>query len=193
VLQDGPDTWNSDDEAKTDVEADEEHDMYTAEMDPKLGPKVLSQSEAARQRATGKVLKSVKSSRSSTSTPRSTDEESTDSNEGNSIISSPVQTPSPPPVSLEAPPKALQASPPRVQSPEVVQKPRPAPGLKALLPPEEKGKAATRSRVAAEPSVQAPAVGAQLEIKKAAASSRAPADQPKGAKAPPPGKDRRVQ
>jgi hypothetical protein len=60
VLENGPDTWNSDDEAEEDIEADEEENMYTAEMDPKLGPKVLSQSEAARQRATGKALKSAK-------------------------------------------------------------------------------------------------------------------------------------
>jgi hypothetical protein len=60
VLQDGPDTWNSDDVAEADIEADKEVNMYTAEMDPKLGPKVLSQSEAARQRAAGKAMKSVK-------------------------------------------------------------------------------------------------------------------------------------
>jgi hypothetical protein len=60
VLEDGPDTWNSDDEAKVDIEPDEEHGMYTPEMDPKLGPKVLSQAEAARQRAMGKAMKSVK-------------------------------------------------------------------------------------------------------------------------------------
>jgi hypothetical protein len=57
VLEDGPDTVNSDDEAKADVVPDEEHGMYTPEMDPKLGPKKISQQEAARQRAAAQALK----------------------------------------------------------------------------------------------------------------------------------------
>jgi hypothetical protein len=56
VLEDGPDTWCSDDEAKEDVEADKELGMYTSEMDPKKGPKKLSQAEAARQRAIQKTV-----------------------------------------------------------------------------------------------------------------------------------------
>jgi hypothetical protein len=56
VLENGPDMWGSDDEALKDVEADEEHEMYTFEMDPKKGPKVLTQAEAARQRAARKAL-----------------------------------------------------------------------------------------------------------------------------------------
>jgi hypothetical protein len=38
VTEDGPDTWHSDDESKTDIEADKEANMYTSEMDPTLGP-----------------------------------------------------------------------------------------------------------------------------------------------------------
>jgi hypothetical protein len=60
VLENGPDTWGSDDEAQADIEADEEKGMYTPEMDPKKGPKVLPQREAARQRATGKALEAFK-------------------------------------------------------------------------------------------------------------------------------------
>jgi hypothetical protein len=59
VLEDGADTVKSDDEAVEDVVPDEEHNMYTAEMDPKKGPKVLSQSEAARQRAAAQAMKAL--------------------------------------------------------------------------------------------------------------------------------------
>jgi hypothetical protein len=121
VLQNGPDTWNSDDEAVADVEPDKELNRYTEEMDPKLGPKVLSQAEAARQRAAEKALKNAKPPRPPTPGPGSSDdddpngpatiwsksrhyyrpnkarkalsaESDTDSNVGNSIISSPAQT-----------------------------------------------------------------------------------------------------
>jgi hypothetical protein len=84
--------------------------------------------------------------------------------------------------------KALPAPPPRVQSPKEAQRPLPVPGLKALPPPEKEDESVTRSRAVAEPSVQALAVGKPMQIMKAAASPRAPADQPKGAKAPPPKK-----
>jgi hypothetical protein len=76
VLENGPDTWCSDDEAKEDVEADEEHGMYTSEMDPKKGPKVPSQAEAARQRATKKALEAFKkASRPGTPIGGSSDED----------------------------------------------------------------------------------------------------------------------
>jgi hypothetical protein len=58
VLENGPDTWLSDDEAQEDIVPDEEHNMYTPEMDPKKGPVKLSQHEAARQRAATDALKS---------------------------------------------------------------------------------------------------------------------------------------
>jgi hypothetical protein len=57
VLENGPDTLNSDDEAKEDVTADELTGMYTSEMDPKSGPKKLSSQEAARQRAMATALR----------------------------------------------------------------------------------------------------------------------------------------
>jgi hypothetical protein len=175
---------------------------------------VLSQSEAARQRATGKALKSIKQpirpqtpgAGSSDDDPNgsatvwsqsrqcfrpnkarktSSTESDTDSNVGNSIVSSPTQTRPPTPVSSE---KALSASPPRVQSPEAAQKPLPNPKLKVLLPPSSEDRSATRSRAVAEPSIQVPAARPPLVIEKAAASPRAPAEQLKGAKAPPPKK-----
>jgi hypothetical protein len=80
VPEDGPDTWHSDDESKTDIEADKETDMYTPEMDPKLGPQKLSMQEAARQRA------AFQASRFSSS---STD---VSSDFGNSIVSSQVSS-----------------------------------------------------------------------------------------------------
>jgi hypothetical protein len=182
VLQDGPDTWNSDDEAEADVEADKELNMYTDEMDPKLGPKVLTQTEAARQRARGKALKGVKPPRPAAPATGSSTESDTDSNIGNSIVSSPVQSRPSTPIQEAA------LAPPRVQSSKEARKPLPDPSLKALLPPSSEGKSVTRSRAVADPSVQVPVIGAPLEIMKAAASPRAPADQPKGAKAPPPKK-----
>jgi hypothetical protein len=52
VLEDGPDVMNSDDEdAIEDVKPDEEKGMYTAEMDPRRGPQVLYQAQAAALRA----------------------------------------------------------------------------------------------------------------------------------------------
>jgi hypothetical protein len=59
VLENGPDTWHSDDEAIKDVVPDEEHGMYTAEMDPKKGPMKISQREPARQRAAADALKAA--------------------------------------------------------------------------------------------------------------------------------------
>jgi hypothetical protein len=56
VPEDGPDTWNSNDEAT------EEKGAYTAEMDPKLGPKTLSAHKAARQLAAANALKLSQSS-----------------------------------------------------------------------------------------------------------------------------------
>jgi hypothetical protein len=61
VLENGPDTWHSDDEAIEDVLPDEEHDMHTSEMDPKKGPMKIPQTEAARQRAAANALKQLKS------------------------------------------------------------------------------------------------------------------------------------
>jgi hypothetical protein len=95
VPEDGPDTWNSDDEANEDVEADKETGMYTAEMDPTLGPKTLSAQEAARQRAVANALKRSQSSGFTTST-------SDDSSDfGNSIVSSPQTSRQPTPVHSE--------------------------------------------------------------------------------------------
>jgi hypothetical protein len=57
VLEKGPDTWHSDDEAKDDVLPDVEKGMYTEGMDPEKGPIKLSQHEAGRQRAAASALK----------------------------------------------------------------------------------------------------------------------------------------
>jgi hypothetical protein len=190
VPEDGPDTWNSDDEATEDVEPDKELGAYTPEMDPKLGPKVLSQQEAARLRATANALNRSQSSGFSTSSS------DVSSEFGNSIISSRVSSPQPSRQSTPAnsdddegmtedlkravahAKKCSTKSIPRCTS---------APGTK--LPPkksvppkpEEVGNSGTRSRAVPDPTSPTQA----SEPKKAAASQRAPADQPKGAKAPP--------
>jgi hypothetical protein len=56
VLKDGPDVMHSSDEdAIEDVKPDEENGMYTAGMDPKKGPVVLTQEQVAAQKAAAKV------------------------------------------------------------------------------------------------------------------------------------------
>jgi hypothetical protein len=57
VLEDGPDKMNSDDDedAIEDVRPDEELGMYTAGMDPKKGPVMLTPEQAAAQKAAVKI------------------------------------------------------------------------------------------------------------------------------------------
>jgi hypothetical protein len=87
VPEDGPDTWNSGDEATEDTVPDEEKGAYTAEMDPKLGPKTLSAHEAARQQAVANALKLSQSSGCTTLSP------DVSPDFGNSIVSSQVSSP----------------------------------------------------------------------------------------------------
>jgi hypothetical protein len=170
VLEDGPDTIHSDEDAEEDVEADKELGMYAPGVDPTLGPKVLSQAEVARQLAVIQASKAQASSRSTT----------TDSDFGNSIVSS--RAPSPQSAEgLSEEHKRLKA---HALECSLRNLPRPgsAPGTK--LPPkksqERDGNPGTRSRAVPDLTPQA------SESKKAAASPRAPADQPKGAQAPNP-------
>jgi hypothetical protein len=97
VLEDGPDTLNSDEDAEKDVEADVEKGMYTSETDPELGPKTLSPQEAAQQRAAAKALKEF------TSSSRFTTSSSPDvsSDFGNSIVTSPQSTRQPTPLNSD--------------------------------------------------------------------------------------------
>jgi hypothetical protein len=59
VLEDRLDVMSSSDEDDPEMKPDEEHDMYTSEMDPKAGPRVLSQSEASRQRFFAKATRAA--------------------------------------------------------------------------------------------------------------------------------------
>jgi hypothetical protein len=194
VPEDGPDTWNSDDESMEDVLPDEEKGAYTAEMDPKLGPKTLSAHEAARQWATANALKLAHSSGSV-----ATSSSDVSSDFGNSIVSSQVSSPQPSrqPTPVNSDDKeALTEDQKKVVahakkcSARNVPRCTSAPGTKlppkksVPLKPEEGGKPVARSRAAADP----PPPTQDSEPKKAAASQQAPADQPKGAKAPPPTK-----
>jgi hypothetical protein len=177
VTEDGPDTWHSDDESKTDIEADKEANMYTSEMDPTLGPQKLSMHEAARLRAAAKG--------SQTSTSASSTEVSSDF--GNSIVSSPVSTRQATPLNsdddefmsydqqraLNLGKKMSQKSVPRCPS---------TPGLRKATG------GAPGTRLEAAPESLMPDSVKQAVEPKAAASQRAPEDQPKGAKAPPPTK-----
>jgi hypothetical protein len=57
VLEDGDDKISSSDEDDPNMKPDTLTGMYTSEMNPKQGPKVLSSSEAARQKAVGQLRK----------------------------------------------------------------------------------------------------------------------------------------
>jgi hypothetical protein len=59
VLEDWADVPDSSDEDDEKMVADEELGMYTAEMDPKLGPHRLSKSEATRQRLVAKAIRAA--------------------------------------------------------------------------------------------------------------------------------------
>jgi hypothetical protein len=134
VLEDGADVANSSDEDDPKMKPDELTGMYTAEMDPKAGPKTLSQAEAARQRAAGRAWKDQVS------------------------LSKPKETP-----------LALPA-------PEQERKPTP---LTSPVNSDDEGMSEDQRR-----KVET----AKRMSARAAASPRVPADQPKGAKAPPPTK-----
>jgi hypothetical protein len=181
VTEDGPDTWHSDDESKADVEADKEANMYTSEMDPLKGPQMLSSRQAFFLRVAAQASKA----------PTSASSSDVSSDFGNSIVSSPVSTRSPTPLNsddddsmsadqqraLNLGKKMGQRSVPRSPS---------APGLKKATG----GAPGTRS--GAVPESPMPDPTKQTMEPKAAASQRAPADQPKGAKAPPPTKGQQV-
>jgi hypothetical protein len=184
VPEDGPDTWNSDDEAAEDILADEEKGAYTAEMDPKLGPKKLSSHEAARQRAAANALKLSQSSGFVTSSPEIS------SDFGNSIVSSQVSssqsscqpTPASSPVNSDdddgmtedlkrvvahAKKCSIRNVPRCTSAPGT----RPPPKKSVPPKPEEGGKPVTRSRAVADP----PPSSQASDSKKAAASQRAQA------------------
>jgi hypothetical protein len=91
VLEDGPDTLNSDEDANEDIEADKELNMYAPGVDPLTGPTVISSASAARQRAIAQAVSSQMS------TPRIT----TDSEAGNSIASSPLPSRQPTPLNSD--------------------------------------------------------------------------------------------
>jgi hypothetical protein len=55
VLEDGDDVMSSSDEDDPNMVPDREIGMYTSEMDPKAGPRILSQAEALRQRLIAKA------------------------------------------------------------------------------------------------------------------------------------------
>jgi hypothetical protein len=191
VLENGPDTPNSDEEADEDVEADKELNMYAPGVDSTLGPKVLSQAEAARQHAAFQALKAQSSAGSQFTT--------TDSDMGNSLASSRVPSPQPTrqstPINSDDEDSGLTEDHRRLKaharkcSLRNIPRPGNAPGT---APPSKKsqegvGNSDTRSGAVPEPSPQA------SEPKKAAAPPpEAPAEQPKGAKAPSPTKEQQV-
>jgi hypothetical protein len=152
VLEDGPDTLNSDEDANEDVEADKELNMYAPGVDPTAGPTVISSAYAARQRAIAQAVSSQMS------TPRTT----TDSDAGNSIVSSPQPSRQPTPLNSDddefmtedqkraanhGKKKSLAKSIPRCPS---------APGTALSKKKAEVGNPGTRSRAVPEPPMPDP-------------------------------------
>jgi hypothetical protein len=145
VLEDGRDVADSSDEDDPNMKPDELTGCYTAEMDPKAGPLVLTPIQAAYQRAAGKAIASL---------PKA----------------EPERQPTPLTSSVNSGDEGISADQCRC----------------ANLGKKMANRGAKKP--AQEPIVQAPSKGVPLEIKKAAAPTRAPADQSKGAKAPTPTK-----
>jgi hypothetical protein len=152
VLEDGADVENSSDEDDPKMKPDELSGMYTAEMDPKAGPRVLPQSQVAYQRAVGRACKEQLS------------------------LASPAPEPERKPTPL--------TSPANSDDEEMSEDQRRH--LKTAKKMADRG--AKKPAPKADPEVKAPATGPPLKIMKSAAPQRAPADQPTGAKAPPPKK-----
>jgi hypothetical protein len=166
VLEDGRDVENSEDEDDEDMKPDELHEMYTSEMDPEAGPKKLTAAEAAYQRMAGKAMKQFPPSKpeptSEPVAPRSDSPIEPWMNEKERRIAETAAR------KLAENPVIIPKAPPRSSS---------SPSINA--PPKK----------SVEPTIQAPAKAPPLDIKptsksKAAASPRASADQPTGAKAP---------
>jgi hypothetical protein len=188
VTEDGPDTWHSDDESKTDSEADKEANMYTSEMDPKKGPQRLTSHQAA-------VLRAAAQSRASTPVPSSTSSSDVSSDFGNSIISTPVSSRQATPLNSDDDDESMSYDQQRAlglgkkMSQRGVPRCPSAPGSRSAAG----GAPGTRSRAVPDPPAPDP-MGGLIDTSpffadmQAAASQRAPADQSKGAKAPPPTK-----
>jgi hypothetical protein len=201
TLEDGRDVLNSDDEDDEDMKPDELTGMYTAEMldsegKPKSGPKVLTATEANRQRSAARAAKASKVP--TTSQPLAAPSQY--------ILSSAALKPLPTPLldsEEEYPPQ--KPDPPRSRSPycpegedwswmnpnqlklaEAAARAH-AEGKTGLVSPPRSPSSPSfdaPSKKSMEPKVQAPAKGVPLDIKKATPAPQAPADQPIGAKAP---------
>jgi hypothetical protein len=212
TLEDGRDVMNSDEEDDENMVPDTYEGAYTAEMldvegKLKMGPVKLSSAEANRQRLVARVLASAKASTAKVPTasqPLAVTPDPTMAVFSDSMVSlipfdpdssaprsnSPIE----PWMDEKQRRKAELATQHLAKNP-VIPRSSSSPSMDA--PPKK----------SMEPTVQAPAKGAPLEITKvtavpavgiskertrAAASTRAPADQPKGAEAPPRKKETQV-
>jgi hypothetical protein len=145
---------NSSDEDDPNMKPDELVGAYTAEMNPKDGPKVLTPAQAAFQGAAGKAMAAQQQ-------------------KANLPKAEPERKPTPLGTPVNSDEEELSWDQQRVAN------------LGKKMAGKKKPPYAERIP---DPVVQAQAKGVPLEIKKVAAPPRAPADQPKGAKAPPPTK-----
>jgi hypothetical protein len=198
VLEDGPDTIHSDDEAKKDVEPDEELDMYAPGVDPKLGPTKLSKKEVARQLAAAQILKAqasgsrFQSSCSESDNPDGFDmrhshtrhtfvknaaKDLSDSDVGNSIISSPVPSEAEDHEgSVPDHQKMIEDAKRRTSIPR-------SPSAGNLVTPK-KGKPASRSRAEAGPQSGKKASPGTADVPQPTEEQQAPKQPVKGQESP---------
>jgi hypothetical protein len=191
VLENGRDVPNSSDEDDENMKPDKLTGMYTAEMDPKVGPKVLSPTEGAFQRAAGRAMKEQSQpaqERVPLASPANSEDEWMPDDQRKALNRGKKLAQKAAPKGVPKPPYAERIPDPVVQAPvkgaaleikKATASPRASAhmptGAKALFSKVE-GKPATRSRAVAEPSTLVPAVGISKQVTKAAASQRAPAD-----------------
>jgi hypothetical protein len=200
VLENGDDKMNSSDEDDPKMQPDEEKGMYTAGMDPEKGPVKLSPAQAAAQRAAAKVPKQRPPRVQSPLPPTGSSDDDDDPESPKTVWSQSRQIFRPnkhwrdpsalalpaPDVSDSEPMSVGTRGNPVMGSSPAPRESRPTQSQKALPAPERQP-----TPVSSDTEDQFPQTEDQKRLtrfgkKKATASQRAPADQPKGAKAPPP-------
>jgi hypothetical protein len=193
VLENGRDVPDSSDEDDENMKPDKLTGMYTSEMDPKAGPKVLSPTEVAFQRAAGRAMEEQSQpAQKRIPTPLASPANSEDEwmpddqrkalNRGKKLAQKATPKGVPKPPYAERIPDPVVQTPPKGAALEI-KKATASPRASAHQPTGAKapptkveGKPATRSRAVGEPSTLVPAVGISKQVTKAAASQLAPAD-----------------
>jgi hypothetical protein len=152
VLEDGADAMSSSDEDDPNMKPDKETGMYTQEMDPKAGPRMLSQAEATRQRTSGMAFRAagfpdpVQSFRLSTDAQTLPSEAAVPQGIGNSVTRLRAVTDSTPPNGLMAAPQLAPADQPKGAKAPPPTKGQESPETKVSHPMETRRQAKEASR-----------------------------------------------